>query len=70
MLARAPAQEPRLLILAEITAFPELPRRIEIMQLLRDLAHERGHAFLMSTHDLELAMRHADRSGSVRAAGS
>jgi len=60
MLARALAQEPRLLILDEITAFLDLPRRVEIMQLLRDLAHEYGQAILMSTHDLELAMRHAD----------
>jgi iron complex transport system ATP-binding protein len=60
MLARALAQEPRLLILDEITAFLDLPRRVEIMQLLRDLAHEHGQAILMSTHDLELAIRHAD----------
>jgi iron complex transport system ATP-binding protein len=32
----------------------------ERVQLLRDLAHEHGQAILMSTHDLELAMRHAD----------
>jgi iron complex transport system ATP-binding protein len=60
MLARALAQEPRLLILDEITAFLDLPRRVAIMQLLRELTHERGQAILMSTHDLELAMRHAD----------
>jgi iron complex transport system ATP-binding protein len=60
MLARALAQEPRLLILDEITAFLDLPRRVEVMHLLRELAHDRGYAILMSTHDLELAMRHAD----------
>jgi iron complex transport system ATP-binding protein len=60
MLARALAQEPRLMILDEITAFLDLPRRVEIMHLLRDLAHEGGRAVLLSTHDLELALRHAD----------
>jgi iron complex transport system ATP-binding protein len=61
MLARALAQEPRLMILDEITAFLDLPRRVEIMQILRDLAHERKRAILLSTHDLDLALTTADR---------
>lgn len=60
MIARALAQEPRLLILDEATAFLDLPRRVETMQLLRDLARTRGLAVLLSTHDLELALRYAD----------
>lgn len=61
MLARALAQEPALLLLDEPTAFLDLPRRVETMRLLRALAGDRGRAVLMSTHDLELAMRAADR---------
>ena len=61
MLARALAQEPRLMILDEITAFLDLPRRVEIMRILRDLAHRHGRAILLSTHDLELALSTADR---------
>jgi iron complex transport system ATP-binding protein len=73
MVARALAQEPRLMILDEITAFLDLPRRVEIMRLLRRLAHEEGCAILLSTHDLDLALRSADRiwlmpAGSTRAA--
>jgi energy-coupling factor transporter ATP-binding protein EcfA2 len=30
------------------------------MHLLRELAHGEGHAVLLSTHDLELALRHAE----------
>ncbi len=61
MIARALAQEPALLILDEPTAFLDLPRRVEMMQLLRRLAHERHQAILLSTHDLDLALRSADR---------
>ncbi|MEM6800294.1 MAG: ABC transporter ATP-binding protein [Bacteroidota bacterium] len=61
MLARALAQEPELMILDEVTAFLDLPRRVEIMQLLRKLAHDAGKAILLSTHDMDLALRSADR---------
>lgn len=61
LIARALAQEPTLLILDEPTAFLDLPRRVEIMRLLRDLAHEAACGVLLSTHDLELALRLADR---------
>nr|WP_244259171.1 ABC transporter ATP-binding protein [Cupriavidus gilardii] len=60
MIARALAQQPRLLVLDEATAFLDLPRRVGTMQLLLDLARERGLAVLLSTHDLELALRYAD----------
>jgi iron complex transport system ATP-binding protein len=61
MVARALAQEPRLMILDEITVFLDLQRRVEIMRLLRRLAHEEGCTILLSIHDLDLALRSADR---------
>jgi len=61
MIARALAQEPEVLILDEPTAFLDLPRRVEIMQLLHTLARESNRAILLSTHDLDLALRMADR---------
>ena len=61
MLARALAQQPKLLILDEITAFLDLPRRVEVMELLRGLALDTGRTVLISTHDLDLALRNADR---------
>ncbi len=60
MVARALAQEPQLMILDEITAFLDLPRRVEIMQMLRELARTTNKAILLSTHDLDLALRSAD----------
>lgn len=61
MIARALAQQPALMILDEPTAFLDLPRRAEIMQLLRRLARDDQRAILLSTHDLDLALRTADR---------
>ncbi len=60
MIARALAQEPLVMILDEPTAFLDLPRRVEMIRLLRRLAHTTGRAFLLSTHDLDLALRSAD----------
>jgi iron complex transport system ATP-binding protein len=70
MLARALAQDPQLMVLDEITAFLDLPRRVEIMGILRQLAHQRGRAVLLSTHDLELALSTADRIWLMPQGGS
>lgn len=61
LIARALAQDPALIVLDEPTAYLDLPRRVEIMRLLRQLAHQAGRAILLSTHDLDLALRSVDR---------
>ena len=61
MIARALAQEPELMLLDEPTAFLDLARRASVMRLLRDLARDTGRAFLVTTHDIDLALRCADR---------
>ncbi len=60
MIARALAQEPKMMLLDEPTAYLDLPRRVEMMQILRRLAHDDGRTILLSTHDLDLALRNAD----------
>ena len=60
MIARALAQEPVMLVLDEPTAFLDVPSRAEVMALLRQLARDERLAVIVSTHDLELALRTAD----------
>lgn len=61
MIARALAQEPQMLFLDEPTAFLDLPHKIEIMRILRRVAQETKKSILLSTHDLNLAIRCADQ---------
>jgi iron complex transport system ATP-binding protein len=61
LVARALAQEPDLLLLDEPTAFLDAPSRVAVTGLLARIARERGIVVLASTHDVEPALRSADR---------
>ena len=56
MIARALAQSSRLMVLDELTAFLDLPGRVEIMALLRRHARNSGKIVLLSSHDLALSL--------------
>ncbi len=60
MVARALTQEASIMLLDEPTAYLDLPRRVELMRTLRDLTRREGLSVLLSTHDLDLALRSAD----------
>ena len=61
MIAKALAQQTPIIILDEPTAFLDYPSKVEVMQLLKLIAHEEHKTVLLSTHDLELAVSSADR---------
>ncbi len=60
LIARALAQDTAIIILDEPTAHLDLPNRLELMQLLHDLAKNTNKAILVSTHELDLAIQMAD----------
>lgn len=61
LIAKALAQQTPIILLDEPTAHLDLPNRIRLMQLLRDLAHNENKTILISTHELNLALHTADR---------
>lgn len=60
-IAKALVQETPVILLDEPTAFLDLPSRVEIMHLLKNLAHKQQKGILLSTHDLDLALQTADK---------
>ena len=69
MIARALAQTPRLMVLDEITAFLDLPSRVEIMALLRSQGKAKGQVILLSSHDLDLSLQLSDSVWLLDGAG-
>ena len=60
MIAKALAQQTPVILLDEPTAFLDFPSKAETFRLLQRMAHDRDKLILLSTHDLELAVRFAD----------
>lgn len=74
MLARALAQEPRLLLLDEPTSSLDIHNQYQVLQIVRDICHHDGLTAIVVIHDLNLALRFCDkflllRQGEVYACG-
>jgi iron complex transport system ATP-binding protein len=61
MIAKALAQETSLILLDEPTAFLDFGSKINLFRTLKKLTREKQKAILVSTHDIELAIKFADR---------
>jgi len=64
MIARALSTDPKLVLADEPTGNLDTRRGREVLQLLRDLSHERGVAILLVTHDPQAAA-FADRAHAL-----
>ena len=61
IIARALAQQPDILLMDEPTSSLDLRNQLEVLALIRQISRERGIAAVVAMHDLNLALRFADR---------
>jgi iron complex transport system ATP-binding protein len=61
LIARALAQEPKILLLDESTVFLDLKHQVQFLGLLRQLNILQKLTVIFVTHDINLAGQHADR---------
>ncbi|EGB16202.1 ABC transporter related protein [Pseudodesulfovibrio mercurii] len=73
-IARALVQEPRLMLLDEPTSSLDLKSQVDILTMLRRVVDEHRIAAIMTMHDLNTALRYADKvlflkDGRIHSAG-
>ena len=66
LVARALAQQPRLLLLDEPTLHLDLKHRVEVMGILRNLCRSEGITVVASLHDVDVAAKVSDQVALVK----
>ena len=69
LLARALCQQPEVILLDEPTSFLDIKGKIELLTILKELAHTKKLAVILSLHELELAEKVADAVVCVSPSG-
>ncbi|QRN84115.1 ABC transporter ATP-binding protein [Chloroflexota bacterium] len=60
-IARALAQQPEVLLMDEPTSSLDLRNQIEVLKIARQICHSEGIAVIAAMHDINQALRYADR---------
>lgn len=60
LLARAICQKPQIIVLDEPTSFLDIHYKLELLDILRDMAKKRDIAVIMSMHELDIAQKVSD----------
>ena len=68
LLARAICQDPELIILDEPTSFLDIKYKLELLSILRNMAKMKGITVITSLHEIDLAMKIADKVICVKGA--
>ncbi|MBW1912673.1 MAG: ABC transporter ATP-binding protein [Deltaproteobacteria bacterium] len=61
LIARALAQEPRIILLDEPTSFLDLKFKREVFRLISSLSHEKNLSVVLVSHDIDLAAQYCTR---------
>lgn len=61
VIARALAQQPEIFLMDEPTSSLDLRNQLEVLNLIQRITRERGIAAVLAIHDLNLALRYADK---------
>ncbi len=61
LLARALAQEPRVILLDEPTSFLDLKYKRDIFRLIASLSREKGLSVVLVSHDIDLSAQYCER---------
>jgi iron complex transport system ATP-binding protein len=67
ILARALAQQPKVLLLDEPTAFLDIKHQVRVYDLIKSLSRQRGLTVVAALHDLNLAALYCDRLALLKA---
>ena len=60
MIARTLVQQTPVILMDEPTAFLDFPSKVEMLEMINNLAHNEDKAVLVTTHDVNLATKIAD----------
>ena len=61
MIAKSLAQDTPIIILDEPTSHLDLPNRIDIFRLLKEIVSQENKSIILSTHELDLALTYSDK---------